>query len=80
MSILKPATNKMAYGKVGIYGTAGSGKTRTASEIAIGLHKAIGSTKPVVAFDTEPAFSFVQDRVWKTDSSASALACFSAAD
>lgn len=59
MSILKPATNKMAYGKVGIYGTAGSGKTRTASEIAIGLHKAIGSTKPVVAFDTEPAFSFV---------------------
>lgn len=59
MSMLKPATNKMAYGKVGIYGTAGSGKTRTATEIAIGLHKAIGSTKPVVAFDTEPAFSFV---------------------
>lgn len=59
MSLLKPATNKMAYAKVGIYGTAGSGKTRTAAEIAIGLHKAIGSTKPVVAFDTEPAFSFV---------------------
>jgi DNA primase len=59
MSMLKPATNKMAYSKVGIYGTAGSGKTRTASEIAIGLHKAIGSKKPVVAFDTEPAFSFV---------------------
>lgn len=56
---LKPATNKMAYGKVGLYGTAGSGKTRTAVEIAIGLHKAIGSTKPVAAFDTEPAFSFV---------------------
>jgi len=59
MSILKPATNRMAYGKVGIYGTAGAGKTRTATEIAIGLHKAIGSKKPVVAFDTEPAFSFV---------------------
>lgn len=59
MSLLKPATNKMAYAKIGIYGTAGSGKTRTATEIAIGLHKAIESTKPIVAFDTEPAFSFV---------------------
>lgn len=59
MSMIKPATNRMAYSKVGIYGTAGSGKTRTATEIAIGLHKAIKSTKPVVAFDTEPAFSFV---------------------
>lgn len=59
MGMLKPATNKMAYAKVGLYGTAGSGKTRTAAEVAIGLHKAIGSTKPVVVFDTEPAFSFV---------------------
>lgn len=57
--MLKPATNKMAYAKVGIYGTAGSGKTRTATELAIGLHKAIGSKKPIAAFDTEPAFSFV---------------------
>ena len=59
MSMLKKAENKMAYGKVGIYGTAGSGKTRTATEIAIGLHKALGSKKPIAAFDTEPAFSFV---------------------
>lgn len=57
--MLKPATNKVAYAKVGLYGTAGSGKTRTATEIAVGLHKAIGSKKPVAAFDTEPAFSFV---------------------
>lgn len=60
MGILKKATNKMAYAKVGLYGSAGSGKTRTAAEIAIGLHKAIGSTKPVAGFDTEPAFSFVK--------------------
>lgn len=59
MSLLKPAKNKMAYAKIGIYGTAGSGKTRTACEIAIGIHKAIGSKKPIVVFDTEPAFSFV---------------------
>lgn len=58
--MLKKATNKMAYAKVGLYGTAGSGKTRTATEIAIGLHKAISSKKPIVAFDTEPAFSFVK--------------------
>jgi len=59
MALLKPAVNKMAYAKIGLYGTAGSGKTRTATEIAIGLHKAIGSKKPIAAFDTEPAFSFV---------------------
>lgn len=59
MSMLKPATNKMAFAKVGLYGTAGSGKTRTAAEIAIGLHKAICSKKPVAGFDTEPAFSFI---------------------
>lgn len=59
MSLLKPASNRMAYAKVGIYGSAGSGKTRTASEIAIGIHKVIKSTKPVAAFDTEPAFGFV---------------------
>ena len=58
-SMLKPASNRMAYAKVGLYGSAGSGKTRTATEIAIGLHKRIGSTKPIVVFDTEPAFGFV---------------------
>lgn len=59
MSMLKKAENRMAYAKVGIYGTAGSGKTRTATEIAIGLQQAISSKKPIAAFDTEPAFSFV---------------------
>lgn len=65
--MLKPAKNRMAYAKVGLYGTAGSGKTRTASEIAIGLHKAIKSTKPIAAFDTEPAFSFVLPLFEKSD-------------
>jgi hypothetical protein len=59
MMLLKPASNRMAFAKIGIYGTAGSGKTRTATEIAIGLHKSIGSKKPIAAFDTEPAFGFV---------------------
>jgi len=49
----------MAFGKVGLYGSAGSGKSRTATEIAIGLHKKINSKKPIAIFDTEPAFSFL---------------------
>lgn len=59
MTMLKKVTNNMAYAKVGIYGDAGSGKTVTASKLAIGLHKLIGSDKPVVFFDTEPAAAFV---------------------
>jgi len=59
MSMLKKATNKMAYGKVGIYGDAGSGKSRTAAEIAIGLCKTYKLEKPVGIFDTEPAWSFL---------------------
>src|SRR5690348_16058087 len=59
MSMLKKAVNKQAFAKVGIYGTAGSGKTRTASEIAIGLVKYSKLTKPVAFFDTEPAASYV---------------------
>lgn len=59
MSMLKTAVNKMSYAKVGIYGDAGSGKTVTASKLAIGLHKQIKSKKPIVFFDTEPAASFV---------------------
>lgn len=59
MSMLKPATNKMAYAKVGLYGNAGSGKTYTAALIAIGLHQASKLTKPVGMFDTEPAAAWI---------------------
>lgn len=59
MRMLKKAVNKMAYAKVGLYGEAGSGKTRTAAEIAIGLHKAAGMDKPIGMFDTEPAASYI---------------------
>ncbi len=59
MSIFKKASNTMAFAKVGILGFAGSGKTRTATEIAVGLHKAIKSTKPVGFIDTETGSDFV---------------------
>lgn len=36
-------------------GFAGDGKTYTATHVAIGLHKKIGSKKPIAIFDTEKA-------------------------
>lgn len=54
------AITEMAFGKVGIYGDAGSGKSRTATEIAIGLHQFIKSKKPVAMFDTEPGAHFLK--------------------
>lgn len=59
MSMLRKATNKMAYAKVGIYGGQGAGKSRTAAEIAIGLYKHAKCDKPVAMFDTEPGASFL---------------------
>jgi hypothetical protein len=59
MGLFKEAKNTMAFAKVGISGFAGSGKTRTATEIAIGLHKALKSKKPVGFVDTETGSDFV---------------------
>ncbi len=59
MKMLKKAENQTAFGKVGLYGDAGSGKTFTAACMAIGLHKFAKCTKPVAFFDTEPALSYV---------------------
>lgn len=57
--MLQPATNRQAFAKVGIYGSAGSGKTYTAAKMAIGLHQYAKLTKPVGFFDTEPAAGYV---------------------
>jgi AAA domain len=59
MGLLKPAANTSAYLKAGIQGFAGSGKSRTAAEIAIGLHKFIQSKKPIAFIDTETGSDFV---------------------
>ncbi len=53
------ATNMQAYLKAGIMGFAGSGKTYTASEIALGLHSKIGSNVPVFFIDTETGSDWV---------------------
>lgn len=59
MAYLKKAEKKQAYAKIGLYGDAGSGKTRTAAEIAIGLWQTYQLKKPVAMFDTEPAASYI---------------------
>lgn len=57
--LLKEAKNEMAFAKIGIQGFAGSGKTFTASKMAIGLSQYIKSDKPVAFLDTETGSSFV---------------------
>lgn len=47
--------NTQPYLKAAFEGFAGSGKTFTAADLAIGIHKRIGSTKPIAYFDTEKA-------------------------
>lgn len=60
MKMLKPAENKAVYAKVGLYGDAGSGKTFTAAQLAIGLYQYAKLKKPVGMFDTEPAASYIK--------------------
>jgi hypothetical protein len=59
MKMLQPAKSNIAFAKFGLYGDAGSGKTFTAMQFAIGLQKLSGNGKPVAMFDTEPAAAFL---------------------
>jgi hypothetical protein len=65
MSLLKEAIgNQMAYLKAGFYGIAGSGKTFTASLIAVGLSQLLKSDKPIAMADTETGSDFVRPRIF----------------
>ena len=61
MGLLKVATNETAYAKIGIMGFAGSGKSFTGAEIAIGLAKKRGC-KSVAYFDSEKGSDFLIHR------------------
>jgi hypothetical protein len=58
-NLFKEAKNEMAFAKIGMQGFNGSGKTFTASKIAIGLHKYANLKKPVAFLDTETGSDFV---------------------
>lgn len=55
-----PVANTKPYFKAAFEGFAGSGKTYTAAQVAIGLYRRIGSQKPVIIFDTEKAAKFLK--------------------
>lgn len=61
MGMFKEATNTTAYLKIGILGFEGSGKTRTAMEIAIGMTKLRKGSK-IAFFDTEKGSDFHIER------------------
>jgi len=58
--LLQPSKPEMAYLKMGIYGAAGSGKSFTSSNIAIGLRNFIKSEKAIAYLDTETGSDFVR--------------------
>lgn len=60
----KKLENNRPFLKLALEGFAGDGKTYTAAEIAIGIHKLIGSKKPIASFDTEKALKALK---WKFD-------------
>lgn len=62
LKLLRPAKVEMAYLKAGILGFPGSGKTRTASDLAIGISKRLGDGKPVAFFDSESGSDFLVPR------------------
>lgn len=62
--MFKKLENNRPFLKLALEGFAGDGKSFTASEIAAGVHKLIGSKKPIAIFDTEKAFKALK---WKFD-------------
>jgi len=60
--LFKEAANESAFLKMGLYGPNKSGKTFTASTVAIELHKLIKAKKPVGFIDSETGSDYVAPR------------------
>lgn len=54
--MFKKLENNRPFAKIAFEGFAGDGKSFTATQVAIGIHKLIQSKKPIAIFDTEKAF------------------------
>ena len=63
MSLFQEATRTHAKGKVGLYGAEGTGKTITATLMAIALNAHIKSSKPIAFFDTETGSDFALELI-----------------
>lgn len=63
MSILKPIEDAPGFLKCGILGFAGSGKTFTATTLAVGVREVLKLDGPIAYFDTENGTPFVQQYV-----------------
>jgi AAA domain len=63
MALFTKAEVTSSYLKMGIMGFAGSGKTYTATSIAIGLNKLAKSTKPIFFLDTETGSDWIKPRI-----------------
>jgi hypothetical protein len=65
MGLFQMTEMKQGFIKMGMYGDPKSGKTYTASLVALGLHKLIGSKKPITFFDTETGSEYVLPTLFK---------------
>jgi hypothetical protein len=65
MSILKPLGTGQGHLKAGLQGFAGSGKTYTATVMAIGLRKFMDLKGPIAFLDTEGGSQYVAAKVLK---------------
>lgn len=59
MQLLKKAVNEQAFLKAGTLGFQGSGKSYTASMLAIAISKLVAGNRPVAFFDTEAGSDFL---------------------
>lgn len=69
MGLFKPAVSSSAYLKAGLLGFAGAGKSRTATEIAmgmVGMMREMGlreAERPIMFFDTETGSDYLLGRI-----------------
>src|SRR5688572_2391631 len=64
MALLEEFGNEQAYLKAGFLGFAGTGKTYTAADLAIGVRAHFKLEGPIAFFDTETGSSYVGKRLY----------------